>query len=92
MFSIGAWRAWPYNLRALGGSPSMFSTDVSQALPILFYLLGFMRRLRFGARILEGASDLSDSTSTNQIARIKHDAVSTNHMHTGCRRKYSVFR
>ena len=29
---------------------------------------------------------------TNQIARMNHDAVSTNHMHTGCTRKYSVFR
>ena len=57
-----------------------------------FYFLGFMRRLRLGAGTQERASDLSDSTSTNQIARIKHDAASTNHMHTGCRRKYSVFR
>ena len=57
-----------------------------------FYLLGFMRMLRLDARTQERASDLSCSTSTNQIARIKHDAASTNHMHTGCRRKYSVFR
>ena len=84
MFSIGAWKVGRTTCVLWGGSPSMFSTDLSQALPILFYLLGFMRRLRFGAGILEGASDLSDSTSTNQIARIKHDAASTNHMHTGC--------
>ena len=81
-----------WSLESLAVQPACFGGKVhacSQQLlarlsQSFFYLLGFMRRLRFGARTQERASDLSDSTSTNQIARIKHDAVSTNHMHTGC--------
>ena len=48
MCSIGAWRAWPYNLRALGGSPSMFSTALSQALPILFLFTRFYAQAALG--------------------------------------------
>ena len=48
MCNIGAWRAWPYNLRALGESPCMFSTALSQALPILFLFTRFYAQAALG--------------------------------------------